>query len=288
VRRATPRPVYDSSRVIPYDQTAHHVWGDTESGAVFDRVYHSTLSLHCLEYQLPPRGEFRHSRGNPTVFGADVIYIVLEGDLVLANPVTGEVQPATRGQAVYFGRGTWHHGFNASATTPLRVLEFFSPPPARGTASDFATKQPYLDASTYRDGRWDGRWPAAADERAATRTLHLVDDATALWGFADASVSHMLATLVDTEHLTVRRGHLRAGHIEDFTPVDREVLLIATDGEVTVDIRDDDRYLVAVLRPGDGAYIAEGSAYRLLNNSADRATYILGRGCDLPDGWTPG
>ena len=60
-RRPTPRPTFTRPTVVRRSGTAHHVWGDAGSGLVTDRVYVSTDTLHVLEYELAPGGEFRHS-----------------------------------------------------------------------------------------------------------------------------------------------------------------------------------------------------------------------------------
>ena len=163
-RRPTPRPTYAEPTVLRRQDTAHHVWGDTGAGLVTDRVYSSSMSLHVLEFELPAGAAFTHSESNKTVFAGDVAYCVLDGELVLVNPRVGEVRRVRAGQGVLFRRDTWHHGFNPTAAT-TRVLEFFSPPPSRGTASEYAKQQPNLAQVTYVDHRWAGRWPAARLER---------------------------------------------------------------------------------------------------------------------------
>ena len=115
-----------------------------------DRVYVSSSALHVLEFGLEPGGAFRHSATNKTVFAADVMYCVLEGELVLADPQHGEVRVVRAGDQVLFRRDTWHHGFNPSPE-PLRVLEFFAPPPSMGTASQYARHQAMLEQVHYRD-----------------------------------------------------------------------------------------------------------------------------------------
>lgn len=287
MRRSTPRPEYPGARIVRYRETAHHIWGDDASGAVFDRVYLSTLSLHCLEFQLAPGAKFRHSPANPTIFAGDVTYSLLEGELVMANPESGEVLLLEPGDSVLFHRDTWHHGFNPSATQPTRVLEFFSPPPARGTASTYAQKQQLLEQAHYQDDRWRERWPDAAADFAAVRTLIPLDDSTALWSFAHDEANHLLGTLADTPFLRLAHGRVHAGALDPFSTVERESLLVVTQGELTVDVDDHGTYSVATLMPGDAAYLPPGCRLRVLGTEAGRADYLLGTGCDLPSDWTP-
>lgn len=287
-RRATPRPTYAGPTVIRRPDTAHHVWGDPESGLVTDRVYVSSDTLHVLEFELAPGGEFRHSPTNKTVFAADVLYSVLAGELTVANPQYGEVQVVKAGETVLFGKGTWHHGFNPTQQT-LRVLEFFAPPPSRGTASLYARTQPDLAEVSYRDDRWRHRWPEAAAEQRAASRLRVIRADDALWGFASTSPSHLVGTLVDTEFLTVSVGRVQAGHVEDLQKVDDETLLVVTSGELWVDNRDEHtaEFGPACLHPGDAAFTPRSDQMRVLNRSAAEATYLIGSARPVPEGWTP-
>lgn len=285
-RRPTPRPVFAEPTVLRRRETAHHVWGDTGAGIVTDRVYSSTGDLHVLEFELPGGAAFTHSENNKTVFAGDVAYCVLEGELVLANPRVGEVRRVRAGQAVLFRRDTWHHGFNPSSGT-TRVLEFFSPPPSRGTASEYARRQPDLDVVAYADERWAGRWPAARAEREAAATLHVVDDDTALWGFAANAASHLTATWVSTEFLTVVHGLVHPGNVEDLRTCRDESVVVCTAGELWVDLRrEDGAYAPACLAPGDGVVLPAATPWRALVRASQPASYLLGAG-RVPEGWTP-
>lgn len=286
-RRATPRPTFASATVIRRADTAHHVWGDTESGLVTDRVYLSSGDLHVLEFELEPGGEFRHSATNKTVFAADVMYCVLEGELVLADPQHGEVRVVPAGQQVLFGRDTWHHGFNPS-TRPVRVLEFFAPPPSRGTASLYARHQDMLEDLLYRDVRWSGRWPSALAERESATRLSVVGPDRAVWGFAASSPTHLVGLLADTEHLTVSTGRVYAGHVEDARKVEHESLLVVTRGELWIDVQQDDgHFATGCLAAGDAAYVPAHARLRVLSRAGEPSTYLLGSGRPVAAGWTP-
>lgn len=285
-RRPTPRPVHSEPTVLRRQETAHHVWGDAGAGLVTDRVYSSSSTLHVLEFELPAGAGFTHSETNKTVFAGDVTYCVLDGELVLANPAVGEVRRVSAGQGVLFRRDTWHHGFNPTGTT-TRVLEFFSPPPSRGTASEYARRQPMIPDVSYLDRRWLGRWPAARTEREALATLQVVDDEHALWGFAATAPTHLTATWVSTEFLTVVHGAVRPGNIEDFRPCVDETVIVCTAGELWVDLRrPDDTFAPACLAPGDGVVLPAGTPWRALVRASHPASYLLGEG-RVPAGWSP-
>ncbi len=287
-RRATPRPTFDRPTVIRRGDTAHHVWGDTESGLVTDRVYASTSTLHVLEFELQPGGGFRHSATNKTLFAADIMYCVLEGTLVLTDPQHGEVQIIEAGEQVLFGRDTWHHGFNPSSES-VRVLEFFAPPPSRGTASTYARNQPMLEQVHYRDERWSGRWPVASPEQQAASRLRVVRTSEALWSFSGEVPTHLVGTLADTPFLTVCEGRVAAGHVEDLRKVEDESLLIVTDGELWADTKDEagDEFSAACLGVGDAVFVPRNTQLRVLVRGGRPARYIIGSARQVPEGWTP-
>src|SRR5207244_2183239 len=143
---------------IPYAAIPRLVWGDRESGEVFDWTYASTEKIHQLVFGMAPGGSFRHSDRFRTVFAADELYCVLSGVLALNNPETGEVHVARPGEAIFFRRDTWHHGHNFS-TEPLRVLEYFAPPPSQGTSRVYAHTRPNLTHTVTTQDQWLGRWP---------------------------------------------------------------------------------------------------------------------------------
>ncbi len=144
----------------------HHTWGDEEAGFVEDWIYVSSQLIHAIVFGLPPGGAFRHSDSFRTVFAADELLHVLQGTLVLANPETGEVVRAEPGESVFFRRDTWHHGFSYG-DEPLRVLEFFAPPPATGTSGAYARTRPYLEESRYAFDGVVGSPPRYASASAA-------------------------------------------------------------------------------------------------------------------------
>ncbi len=285
-RRSTPRPAFPSVQTIRRSDAAHHVWGDTTAGFVTDRVLSSTGQLHVLEYELPPGGEFRHSAMNPTVFGADLLYFVVEGAMLLTDPSSGEVRLVRAGEGALLPPGTWHNAFNPWPEV-ARVVEFLSPPPSRGTTSDYARRQPALAAASYRDPRWDGRWPAARAEADAVSRLAISSFDTGLLSFRDADPTHLRSTLADTEFLHVSLGRIAPGHVEDFAAVERESVLIVLDGEMWADVwTSDDGYSgTAVLQPGDAIFLPVGAQERLLVRRSEAVRYLRGSGA-VPEGWT--
>src|SRR5262249_53610629 len=156
---------------IPYASVPRLVWGDRESGEVFDWTYASTDKIHQLVFGMAPGGSFRHSDRFRTVFAADELYYVLSGTLVLNNPQTGEVHVARPVEPFFFGRAPCPRG-HTSGPEPLRVLEFFAPPPASGASSTYARTRPNLTEIRTVQDQCLGRWPMARDEASRSWTMH--------------------------------------------------------------------------------------------------------------------
>jgi quercetin dioxygenase-like cupin family protein len=271
-RRSTPRPTYDRPTVIRPPFVVHHLWGDEEAGYVGDEVLLSSQKIHALIFTLPPGGRFGHSRQNRTVFGADEVYYVLDGSLVLANPATGEIRRAEAGEAVFFRRDTWHHGIN-QGRGPLRVLEIFAPPPAAGMSSAYAAEQPYLDEPRYVQDEVLGRWPMDRGKIADAATLHLVrtsDQSLRLEG-------DMLTGLIaSTEQLTVTDNELLPGQASDFRAHPGDAFLLVTCGGVHLHTPEAAESNWWDLRTGDAFALPEGTRYRAMNTGSDPVRFVLG------------
>ncbi len=269
----TPRPTFDRASAVPASSVPLHLWGDEESGQVADWIYASTAKIHHLVFALAPGKWFRHSPAFRTVFAADELLTVLTGSMVLVNPEVGEVRRVERGRAVCFARDTWHHAYSVG-DEPLRVLEFFAPPPAAGTSSSYAKTRPYLDTSLTADDRWLGRWPAAAAEREAGATLRVVGDRDVLWSLAGTGV--LVAIQLSTEHLTAGFVELDAGAVSTTMAHGGDASYHVIDGEAFALLEEIDgepaqhpRWFH--LRPDDGFFVPEGTTYSLHNISGRRA-----------------
>jgi quercetin dioxygenase-like cupin family protein len=273
--RPSPRPTFDAPAAIPYGSVTRHLWGDAEAGEVTDWIYVSSDRIHQLVYGLPPGGAFRHSESYRTLFAADVVYYVLSGTLVIANPATGEVQRLEPGEAAFFRRDTWHHAFNHS-TAPLRVLEFFAPPPSQGTSGAYARSQPYLASVRYGSDGWLGHWPEAAASEAAGRTIHPIRAADLLWRLEGTEHPLLVGLLVSTEHLTVGRIELLPGQQSDPECHGGDESLYVLSGTLHV------RPLVESgpgwleVTAGDGCYLPAGTRHQYYNIGGEPVSLMFG------------
>lgn len=271
----SPRPTFDGPSHIPYESVTRHLWGDPEAGEVADWIYVSSEKIHQLVYGLLPGRMFRHSDSYRTIFAADVVYYVLSGCLVIANPATGEVQRALPGEAAFFRRDTWHHAMNCS-TEPLRVLELFAPPPAKGTSGAYARQQPYLEASQYTQDQLLGRWPAAQEEARRDWTVRVVRDSDTLWRLEGRDTPTLVGILVSTEHLTAGKIELLPGQQTDVHAHGGDEGLYVVEGTLNIRLPEHNGPRWHELKAGDGFYIPQGEPHQYYNISGQPAKLMFG------------
>ena len=251
--KPSPRPSFDAPTVLRADEVVRHTWGDPEAGFVEDWIYVSSQRIHTIVFGMPPGGKFTHSESFRTIFGADELLHVLQGTLVLANPETGEIVRAEPGESVFFRRDTWHHGFSYG-DEPLRVLEFFAPPPATGTSGPYAQAQPYLEVSTYADDMVLGNLTDPRHVRGG-RSFTVLRRPDAVLRL-DLGV--LVGLLVSTEHLTVGTVTVNAGQESREESHAGEELLYVTRGALRVSAGG----VEATLAPGDGFLIPAETPHR--------------------------
>ena len=252
------------------------LWGDETSGYVNDWIYVSNDKIQQLVFSLAPGARFGHSERHRTNLGADELFYVLAGVLVLANPETGEVHRVEPGEAVWFGPDTWHHGVSQGTET-LRVLEFFAPPPATGSSQPYANTKPYLSTPTYVQDEWLGAWPAAAAQARERHTQHVVRREDVLWRLEDEDV--LVGILLSTEQLTCGSIELLPGQRSEVRShaggdcagyvVDGRLNLLLPEG-----IDGNGGKLWFQVDRDDGFFVPAGVPYRLFNMT-DRPVWVL-------------
>ncbi len=213
--RRLPPVISPEAGAVPFEKVTLKLWGDDESGRVNDWVYVSNEMIQQLVFSIPPGGRFLHSDRKRTIFGATELYYVVSGTLILANPQTGEVHRVEEGQAAYFRRGTWHHGFSYGSGE-LRVLEFFAPPPATGSTNRelFASSKP-LETPTYVQDQWLERWPMTRGEAESSFTQRVIAPEDILWRLEGNSKHGLVGIYLSTAELTVGYLELLPGQMTD-------------------------------------------------------------------------
>lgn len=271
----SPRPTFERATPIPYEAAARHLWGDKEAGEVADWIYVSSDKIHQIVFGLPPRGWFKHSDSFRTIFGADVVYYVMAGVMVIANPETGEVQRVNAGEAAFYRRDTWHHAFNYS-DEPLRVLEFFAPPPSTGTSGVYAKTKPLLTDVKYTRDELLGKWPMQRNDLQCTDTIRVIGERDVEWRLEGKENLALVGLLVASEHLTVGKLHLLPGQHTDVETHGGDEAMYVLGGTVNVRVHDGQRPNWFELNAGDGCYVPKGTPHECFNTGATPATVAFG------------
>lgn len=264
--KPSPRPTFDRPAAITRREVTRHIWGDSEAGEVADWIYASTEKIHCLVFGLPAGGAFRHSEEFRTVFGADELLYVLEGTMLLSNPETGEIERIPAGSSAVFRQNTWHHAY-AHGGEPLRVIEFFAPPPSAGTSGAHARTRPFLEQSLTADDALLGHvLPGAA----RTRSLLPVRDDDVVWR-RDLGV--LVGLHVSTEHLTAGVLEVNPGEVSAIHEHPGDEVLFVLDGTLHVRAWHGDDVFVFELGPEDACFLPAGARheYRVYGAGCVRA-----------------
>ena len=264
---------------VPYDKAVLKLWGDNESGRVSDRIYVSNERIQQLVFSMPPGGRFGHSENYRTVMGADELFYVLAGTLVLANPQTGEVHRVEQGEGIYFRLGTWHHGFNYGPAE-LQVLEFFAPPPPTGSSQPFARTRPYLTESSYVQDEWIGTWPMAAAEATARHTQQVIHGRDVMWRLEGSKNAVLVGIYLSTDELTagvvdmlpgqVSEPHVHAGDEAGYVRDGRLHLLFP---EYPARGQGNGWF---EMQAGDGYYVPAGTLHQHFNMSGWPVRFMFG------------
>ncbi|HXF62665.1 MAG TPA: cupin domain-containing protein [Caldilineaceae bacterium] len=271
----SPRPTFPGPAPIPYATVTRHLWGDGEAGEVADWIYVSSDKIHQLVFGLGPGAAFRHSDSFRTIFAADELFYVLSGVMALANPETGEVLRVLPGEAVFFRRDTWHHAINYSAE-PLRVLEYFAPPPSQGTSGAYARTKPNLTEWRYGRDELLGRWPMERKEAEASATLHLIREPDLLWRLEGKRHQVLVGLLVATEHLTVGKMQLLAGGRSEVETHGGDESLYVLEGTLNVYLPECNGPQWFELGPRDGFYIPAGVPHQYYSLTGQPAAFLFG------------
>ena len=271
----SPRPSFPDPTPIPYASVTRHLWGDAEAGEVADWIYVSSEHIHQIVFGLPAGAGFRHSDAYRTIFAADEVLFVLSGIMVIANPETGEVHRVLPGEAAFFRRDTWHHAW-AHGPDPLRVLEFFAPPPSQGTSGAYARTKPNLSANRYTQDQWLGHWPMAQAEARAGATIRVLRETDRLWRLEGEHHPTLVGLLASTEHLTVGTIRLEPGQRTDPHAHAGAESLYVREGVVHVRLPDRPAPSWFELNPKDGFSFPPGTPHEYHNVSDRPAELIFG------------
>ncbi|MBI3958921.1 MAG: cupin domain-containing protein [Chloroflexi bacterium] len=268
----SPRPTFSEPTHRPYAAVTRHLWGDPEAGEVADWIYVSSERIHHIVFGLAPGGWFRHSDSFRTIFAADELLYVVSGEMLLANPQSGEVHRVCTGEAAFLRRDTWHHAFNQSSEL-LRVAEFFAPPPSQGTSGVYAQTKPNLTVSRYGQDEALGRWPMERAAIEAGQTIRILRDEDLL---CRREGNALVGLYASTEHLTAGRIHLQPGQRSDVQVHGGDESLLLLEGTLNIHCPEKAGQQWFELTPQDGFYIPKGAPHQYYNMTGQPVTALFG------------
>jgi quercetin dioxygenase-like cupin family protein len=179
------------------------------------------------------------------------------------------------GEAAFFRRDTWHHAF-VYGPEPLRVLEYFAPPPSQGTSGAYARTKPLLTTSRYTQEGVLGRWPLARTEIEHEQSIRVIGDGDLLWRLEGEMGQALTGLLISTEHLTVGKMLLEPGHRSSVHSHPGDECLYLLDGALHMLCPEKEGQRWFELSPGDGFYVPAGAPHQYYNISGKPVTVLFG------------
>jgi quercetin dioxygenase-like cupin family protein len=249
-------------RLLRFADVPRWVWGDEVSQRVADWGYSVTERMNFILFALEPGGFWRHSENFRPAYPAHEGYYVVQGELTVHNPQTGEVQVVRAGEALHFRENTWHYGYNFTTEETL-VIEALAPVPP-GVSVE-ALERLAGPITEIRSGRTEliGSWPWRAAEARATQTLVPLREADWLHILRGTSPAVRVALFVATDKLTMGRFSLLPGVQAEAEAHPGEEALIVLAGRLSVHLPASDEWFE--LHPRDGFYLPPGLSHRYCN-----------------------
>ncbi|HXY46169.1 MAG TPA: hypothetical protein VEH29_18430 [Acidimicrobiales bacterium] len=241
-------------------------WGDETSGFVSDWVYWRTQRLVVIVFSMPPGGSFKVSDEWMPRYDAQECQYVLAGQYTIHNPTNGEIRVAEAGEAVAFGRMSWHYGYNF-ADSELRVIEWLSFSADRATETTAGTRP---ERELEMDAELVGRFPE--HRSAGTERIDLVDETSSLRAILGSERQLLASVLASTPMLTVAVVELAGARRSDPLCHPSDTLLFVEHGKTHVYVPSDNVW--AELSDLDAFFVPAGVGYQLLNQT-DRRSRVL-------------
>ena len=264
---------------VAYTETRRFLWGDDESGEVNDIIYGRGKTISCLIFTLAPGRNFRSSRTWKAQFDQDRFYYVLEGELTIQDPETGDVAVAGPGEAVFWRGRKWHFGFNFG-TAEAVVLDWYAPQERPPDVPEVVFAETKSDLGVVVHARSDliGHWPAALpserDRRLREGAVVTLSEKDALCVLQGESCQVREALYVSTDRLTVGALTLPASFRGDIVVHDKgDKVILCERGRVNIHLPESfDWY---ELGERDCLYLPRGTRHQFWNYTEKAARAIF-------------
>ena len=275
----TMTPTEDSGpRLIRYADTRKVVWGDPAVGYLADWFYVRNEKLQVNIFGMPPGGRAGHSADANAIFGADEAFYLLQGEMLLGNPQTGELHRVVAGETSFFRKDTWNNIFNVGTGSVLG-LEFFHPSSAVGTGSAYARSQPPLQGpAKYGRDELIGQWPMKMAQAREEATMWVIREQDYLWRLEGEASRLQVGIIASTEHATVGKLYLQPGQRTEDRVHPGEALVFLEHGTMHVELAESGEWYE--LTPWDGFHLPEGVPHRFWNPTSEKVSAVFAVGPD--------
>ena len=247
------------------------VWGDDTSGRVADWGYSTTARMNFIVFALTPGGRWAWSENFRPSYPADEGYYVLQGELTVHNPETGEVEVIQAGEALHFRQNTWHFGYNFTMDETL-VVEALAPVPPGVSLEALERLAPPLTQVRWARAELLGRWPADASVTRPAQTLFPMRRANWLHILSGERAPRRVSLFVATEHLTMGRFDVLPGQACDPEAHTGEEVVLVLAGQLKVKISETGEQFE--LQARDALYLPPRVTHHYVN-SEDQVTQVL-------------
>lgn len=264
--------------LVPYSEATRFLWGDEESHQVYDWVYGRGDRLSSLIFSLRPGEYFKSSKTWRPLYDQDRFYYVLQGNLAIHDPVSGEVAVANEGEAIYWSGKKWHFGYNFGQRETL-VLDWAAPPERAVDVPEVEMSKQKPDLAEPVGGRYDllDRWPA---ERPRVETtawqgggMVTVRRQDCLHLIAGNNKPTLVSLFISTPVITGGVIDLLPGHMAEAEAHPGDEVLFATRGRLNVYLPD--TYDWFELHPRDSLFLPEGVRHQYCNYSDEMAQLVF-------------
>ena len=269
---------FNGPTLVRHSEAARFLWGDEESHQVNDWVYGRGERLYSLIFSLRPGDYFKSSKTWKPLYDQDRFYYVLQGNLTMHDPVSGEVAVAEEGEAVYWSGQKWHFGYNFGRRETL-ILDWAAPAERAADVPEVEVSRKKPDLQEIAGGRYEllGRWPA--ERRDVQKTAWREGGMVAVGRQDCLHLIHgddkptLVSLFVSTPVITCGVIDLLPGHMAESESHPGDEVLFATRGRLNVYLPD--TYDWFELQPKDSLFLPEGVKHQYCNHSDEMAQLVF-------------
>ncbi|MFA4964613.1 MAG: cupin domain-containing protein [Thermoleophilia bacterium] len=262
---ATRIRVLHEPTLMRRDEATRFLWGDEESHQVSDLVYGRGERIAALVFSLRPGEHFGMSKAWKPMYDQHRFYYVVEGQLAIHDPETGEVAVAAAGEAITWRGARYHFGYNPGSDETV-VLDWYAPQERAPEVPEAAISPGKRDLREVRGGRYEllGRWPDVRPD--ARRAAHVeaglvtVSERDALRVIHGQQRPLLVSILASSDVLTAGTFTLRPGFMSEPEEHPGDEVVFALDGCLHVFVPATQLWFE--LQPMDCLFIPEGHAHQ--------------------------